>query len=82
MFIHIGNRETVSDKDIIGIFSYKTLSYSLINSRYTENVDNSLGDIKTIVIDNKDKVLLSKVSSFTIIKRTTIDEKDCAWSRK
>ena len=82
MFIHIGNRETVSDRDIIGIFSYKTLSYSLINSRYTKNVDISLGDIKTIVIDNKNGVLWSKVSSFTIIKRTTLDEKDFVWSRK
>ena len=82
MFIHIGNKKTVSDRTTIGIFSYKTLNYSLINKRYVENVDNSQGDIKTIIIDNKDNVLWSKVSSFTIIRRTTIDEKDCAWSRK
>ena len=82
MFIHIGNREIVSDKTTIGIFSFKTMKKSLINKRYLENVDNLQGDIKTIVIDNRDNVLWSKVSPFTIIKRTTLDEKDCVWSRK
>ena len=82
MFIHIGNKKTVSDRTTIGIFSLKTIKWSLINKRYVENVDNTQRDIKTIIIDNKDNVLWSKVSSFTIIKRTTIDENDCVWSKK
>ena len=82
MFIHIGNRKIVSDKTTIGIFSLKTIKGSLINKRYVDNVDKLQRDIKTIVIDNRDNVLWSKVSPFTIIKRTTLDEKDCVWSRK
>lgn len=82
MFIHIGNRKIVSDKSIIGIFSVKTLKKSELNIKYLNKCDLSQRDIKTIVIDNNNEVILSKVSSFTIIKRTTIDENECMWSRK
>ena len=82
MFIHIGNKEIVSDKNTIGIFSFKTLQKSHINKRYVDGVDKTQRDIKTIIIDNKDNVLWSKVSSFTIMKRTSLYDKDCVWSRK
>ncbi len=82
MFIHIGNKETVSDSITIGIFSLKTLNNSPLNRKYIEKIEKTQRDIKTIVIDNKNGVLWSKVSSFTIIKRTTLDEKDFVWSRK
>ncbi|MGL4331797.1 MAG: extracellular matrix regulator RemB [Bacteroidales bacterium] len=82
MFIHIGERNIVSDKAIIGIFNVKTLEKSPINDKYLKKCDFSQRDIKTIVIDNNNEVILSKVSSFTVIKRTTLDEKDCVWSNK
>ena len=82
MFIHIGSRDIVSDKSIIGIFSRKTLEKSVLNNKYLEKCDFSQRDIKTIVIDNNNGVILSKVSSFTVIKRTTLDENECVWSRK
>jgi gluconate kinase len=82
MFIHIGNKETVSDKTTIGIFSIKTLNCSSLNKKYMDRIEKTQRDIKTIVIDNKNGVLWSKVSSFTIIKRTTLDDKDFVWSRK
>jgi len=82
VFIHIGSRDIVSDQSIIGIFSRKTLEKSVLNNKYLEICDFSQRDIKTIVIDNNNGVILSKVSSFTIIKRTTLDENECVWSRK
>lgn len=82
MFIHVGEKKIVSDKKIIGIFNYKTINSSILNLQYKKKSGESQGDIKTIVIDNKNDVIFSKVSSFTIIRRTDISDKDCVWSRK
>lgn len=77
MFIHVGERKIISDRNIIGIFNAETLSMSDENSRYFPH----LGDnVKTVVIDTSDKIISSGVSPFTVIKRTNIS-KDCVWSR-
>ena len=82
MFIHIGSREIVSDRKIIGFFNLETIMKSEYNKAIKENTALSLGDIKTIVIDSNNDILTSKVSSFTVIKRTAIDDKDCVWRFK
>jgi len=77
VFIHVGERKIISDRNIVGIFNAETLAMSEENNRYTSR----LGDnIKTVVIDTSDSIISSGVSPFTVIKRTTIS-KDCVWSR-
>lgn len=76
MFIHIGNRRIVSDKSIIGIFNTETLRHSLDNAIYVEIVSS---EDKTVVIDRDNNVLASKISPFTVIRRTVLEE--AIWRR-
>lgn len=76
MFIHIGNRRIVSDKSIIGIFNTETLRQSLDNAIYVEIVSS---EDKTVVIDRDNNVLASKISPFTVIRRTVLEE--AIWRR-
>jgi regulator of extracellular matrix RemA (YlzA/DUF370 family) len=78
MYIHIGNRQIVSDRDIVGIFNPATMRLSEENRRYFEHLSDSR--VKALVVDKKDYVLTSWVSSFTIIKRTPSDN-DFLWRR-
>ena len=78
MFIHLGDRITVSDKDFIGIFNYETLVKSEINSWITANI--MYKKTKTVAIGENNDIITSKVSPYTVIKRTNID-KDLIWSR-
>jgi hypothetical protein len=82
VFIHIGEKKTISDKKIVGIFNYNTISNSELNVIYRHSVDDSQCDIKTIVIDRENITICSKVSPFTIIKRDVIENKDCVWRKK
>jgi len=82
MYIHIGDREIVSATRTIGIFNFNTLLNSEYNQRIKECIDKSECDIKTIVIDTDNNIKVSKVSSFTVIKRVSIDSKDCIWRRR
>jgi regulator of extracellular matrix RemA (YlzA/DUF370 family) len=82
VYIHIGSKSIVSDKKIIGIFNAETLKKSDLNIKIMDKIDFSQRDIKTIVIDSNNDLQVSKVSSFTIIKRTSIDDKDCVWRVK
>ncbi len=70
MYIHIGNKLIVSDKKIIGIFNVETLTKSEINTRLTNKL---LKGEKTIIIDDKNRIIKSKVSPFTIISRTELE---------
>lgn len=76
MFIHIGNRRIVSDKSIIGIFNTETLRHSIDNAMYVENISS---EDKTVVIDRDNNVLVSKISPFTVIRRTVLEE--AIWRR-
>ena len=76
MFIHIGNRKIVSDKDIIGIFNVETLRLSDGNLNYLSSISSN---DKTVVIDRENKIILSEVSPFTVIKRTMLE--DVVWRR-
>lgn len=66
MFLHIGNREIVSLKNIVGIFNADTLIKSEINGDYLDEIKN---DTKSIIIDKHDEVTVSKLSSYTLIGR-------------
>lgn len=74
MFIHIGNKEIVSDDKVIGIFNVDTMELSDLNEEYLDEVKK---DTKSVIIDDDDEVIVSKVSSYTLIKRIPIDPKDC-----
>jgi hypothetical protein len=81
MFIHIGERKIVSDKRVIGVFNFESLSKSDLNKKFIENIDTMKCDIKTIVIDRDCNIFSSKVSPFTVIKRGSIDYNDCVWRK-
>ncbi|MBN1501389.1 MAG: DUF370 domain-containing protein [Spirochaetes bacterium] len=78
MHIHIGNKNIVSDKKIIGIFNIETLEKSDLNEDY---LDESKEDTKCIIIDEDDEVIISKISSYTIIKREAVEITDCLYLR-
>ncbi len=77
MYIHIGRRRIISDKKIVGIFNYKTLILSDLNSKFLGNIS---ADVKGIVIDENNFVSYSDISTFTLIKRTNI--KEAVWRRE
>ncbi|HON76896.1 MAG TPA: DUF370 domain-containing protein [Spirochaetota bacterium] len=77
MFIHIGNRITISDTRLVGIFNVETLKFSEDNIFYYSKSGN---DDKTVVIDIDNNVYTSGVSSFTLIKRNILKE-GIIWSR-
>ena len=77
MFIHLGDKIIVSEKDYIGIFNYETLIKSEVNLWITEKTNNTM---KTIAIGENNNIITSKVSPYTVIKRTDV-KKDCIWSR-
>ncbi len=77
MFIHIGNNKTVSDKKTIGIFNRDTLLLSKDNEWIIAQTESGH---KTVVIDKNNKIISSKVSPYTVTKRTSWDE-DFIWRR-
>lgn len=79
MFIHIGNRKTVSGRHCVGIFNADTLRYSDEN----DHIISRLGDEdETIIIMDNGKIETSSVSSVTIIKRVAEDLDEYIWRRK
>lgn len=79
MFLHIGERKYISDRELVGIFNVETLRLSEENSFYYNKVKKS--DKTAAILDNL-SVESSKVSPFTIIKRDSMDEKDFIWRKK
>ena len=71
MFIHIGNKKIVSDTGVVGIFNVETLTISELNSQYL--IEVKLGD-KTVVVNESNKCIVSRVSPYTIIKRTAVSD--------
>ena len=78
MHIHIGNRITISDTVLIGIFNCETLKKSDDNSFYTGKMGT---EDKTIVVDENNSVYTSGVSPFTVLKRITFTD-GIVWRRK
>lgn len=78
MFIHIGDRKMVSDRDCIGIFSVESLRMSEENRWILEKID---AEAKVVALDAQNGIVWSGVSPFTVIKRTSIAN-ECMWRRK
>lgn len=78
MYIHVGNKIIVSDKNIVGIFNSGTLTKSEWNNYLVEGMDDS---VKSIIITAGNERITSIVSPYTIIKRTQMD-RDLYWRNK
>ncbi|PKL38981.1 MAG: hypothetical protein CVV44_08925 [Spirochaetae bacterium HGW-Spirochaetae-1] len=78
MFIHLGNKKLVSDTKTIGIFNVDTLKQSDLNEWILHEIDEK---DKSVAIDEDNNVLSTRVSPFTVIKRTAIT-KDFVWRKK
>ena len=78
MFIHIGNRIVISESMLVGIFNRETIEHSELNVNYCKNI---AADVKTIVVDVKNGIHTSGVSSFTIIKRIALND-GIVWRRE
>lgn len=81
MYLHIGERKIVSDSKIVGIFNYDTIKYSPLNDHIMDNFEKDQCDIRTIVIDTNNRIICSKVSPFTVIKRDSLEENDIVWRK-
>ncbi|MFC1670906.1 hypothetical protein ACFL20_10985 [Spirochaetota bacterium] len=78
MYIHIGNKKIVSDKYFIGIFNAETLRLSDVNKWIVDSIES--GD-KSIAIKENNDIVTSRVSPFTVIKRTSL-KNDIIWRRE
>lgn len=80
MFIHIGEREIISDRQCVGIFNAETLLLSEENKGLCEGLDEKS---KTVAVLTDGSLVVSKVSPFTVITRTSLkDNKDIIWSKE
>jgi len=77
MYIHIGDNKQVSAIKLIGIFNVESLKLSVDNDRLLKNAGE---DDKLLVINTKNEIIFSKVSPYTVIKRTLIID-DAEWRR-
>jgi len=78
MFIHIGDRKSVSDKHLIAILNCETIAKSPdINSGFIEKIEK---EDKTMAVCTH-SIITTKVSSYTVIKRYG-QISDAVWSKK
>lgn len=77
MYIHLGEKKIISDKTCIGIFNAETICLSEENDWILSQI--SSGD-KSIAVTESSEIICSKVSPFTVQKRTII-ENDLVWRR-
>jgi len=78
MFIHIGNRKTVSGHRCVGIFNTESLRGSDVNKWLTDALAR---DDKTLALLTDGQVITSEVSPFTVIKRTMEEMDEFIWRR-
>lgn len=78
MHIHIGERKTVSQKKLIGIFNAETLRLSEDNK--TINMTIRATD-KCVAVDINNNLSTSKVSPYTVMKRDSFTD-EVIWSKK
>jgi hypothetical protein len=79
MYIHLGDKKTISGKKCIGIFNVDTLSKSIDNLWIMKKVNIDEGD-KLIAIEDDNTIITTKVSPFTVLKRTALPE-DFIWRK-
>ncbi len=77
MFIHIGDRKIVSDKNLVAVLNCETVKKSPdCNAYYIEKMN---ANDKTMAVC-RDTVISTKVSSYTVIKRYG-QINDAVWSK-
>ena len=70
MYIHIGNKKVVSDKDIVGIFNAETIMKSNENEAYIKQIKQK---DKSIIICRNNDIISSNISPYTIFNRASED---------
>lgn len=78
MHIHIGERKTVSQKKLVGIFNAETLRVSEENKKI--NMAIRATD-KCVAVDINNNLSTSKVSPYTVMKRDSLTD-EVIWSKK
>jgi hypothetical protein len=78
MYIHIGENKLVSGRNLVGIFNIETLALSQENKHLLASSEET---DKTLALDINNKTVCSKVSPYTVIKRTSITE-DAIWRKE
>lgn len=78
MFIHIGDRKSISDKHLIAILNCESVVMSPENN--TALIDKITPEDKTMAICIN-SIITTKVSSYTVIKRYG-KINDALWSKK
>ena len=83
MYLHIGNKESIKKKDIIGLFDLDTATVSKITKKYIsekqkkgkiEYTDFDLPRTFIVCIQNdEEKIKLSRISTQGLLQRTEID---------
>lgn len=77
MYIHLGERKIISDREYVGIFNTETINLSSLNGWIKEHIKEN---DRSIAINIKNDIIGSGVSPFTIIKRVSY-KKELIWSR-
>ncbi len=77
MYIHLGDRKTISDKTCIGIFNAETIYLSEDNEWIIRHLS---AEDKSVAVNENGEIICSRVSPFTVQKRTSI-ENDLVWRR-
>jgi len=77
MYIHIGDDKQVSVTKLVGIFNIESLKISTDNAYLLKNAGE---DDKLLAVNIKNEIVYSKVSPYTVIKRTSIIE-DAQWRK-
>lgn len=69
MFIHVGNKITISINECIGIFNTETLKMSDENNWITSQLSRF---DRTIAVNSNNSFISSNVSPYTVIKRDSM----------
>ncbi len=77
MYIHLGEKKIISHRQYVGIFNSETIKKSSLNRWIKDNLDEN---VKSIAIGVNSDIIVSGVSPYTVIKRTSYI-KDLIWSR-
>jgi hypothetical protein len=77
MYIHLGEKKIISDRNFVGIFNAETIRMSSLNVWIKESIKEN---DRSVAININNDITGSGVSPFTVIKRVSY-EKDLIWSR-
>ncbi|MCP4132797.1 MAG: hypothetical protein GY754_17660 [bacterium] len=77
MYLHLGDRKIISGSKLLGIFNAETIKKSELNDGIISRLSDS---DKSVIIDKENNITTSKVSPFTLLKRT-VQENEFIWRR-